>query len=76
MPLLRLLLPFNNDILDECNSIVVDPMDIEQIANAIKKLKDNSDLRKKLSEGALRKAVTLRIDKRAEAVKKFIESKK
>lgn len=76
LPVVSSNLPFNNDILDECNSIVVDPMDIEQIANAIKKLKDNSDLRKKLSEGALRKAVTLRIDKRAEAVKKFIESKK
>ncbi len=75
LPVVSSNLPFNNDILDECNSIVVDPMDIEQIANAIKKLKDNSDLRKKLSEGALRKAVTLRIDKRAEAVKKFIESK-
>lgn len=51
-------------------------MDTGQIANAIKMLKDNSDLRRTLSEGSSRKTSTLRIDKRAEFVIKFIESKK
>ena len=75
LPIISSNLPFNDDILDESNSIVVDPMDVDEIANAIKKLRDNPDLRKKLSEGSFKKAAALRIDKRAEAVIKFIESK-
>lgn len=75
LPIISSNMPFNDDILDDSNSIVVNPMDIDEIANAIKKLRDNYDLRKKLLEGSFKKAVDLRIDKRAEAVIKFIESK-
>ena len=75
LPVISSNLPFNDDILDESNSIVVDPMDVDEIVNAIKQLRDNPDLRKKLSEGSFKKAAALRIDKRAEAVIKFIESK-
>lgn len=75
LPIISSNMPFNDDILDDSNSIVVNPMDIDEIANAIKKLRDNYDLRKKLLEGSFKKAVDLRIDKRAEVVIKFIESK-
>ena len=68
-------MPFNEDILDENNSILVNPMSVDEIADAIKKLKDNKDLCRRLAEGSLKKATTLRIDKRAEAIIKFIESK-
>lgn len=75
LPTISSDLPFNEDILDENNSIKVDPMDVDQIADAIKKLKEDKDLRRRLSEGALLMATNLRIDKRASAIVKFIESK-
>ena len=66
---------FNDDILDETCSIRVDPTDIVEIAGAIESLYYNDNLRKKLSEGALQKAKTLRIDTRAQNIIKFMESK-
>ncbi len=75
LPIISSDMPFNEDILDENNSILVNPMSVDEIADAIKKLKDNKDLCRRLAEGSLKKATTLRIDKRAEAIIKFIESK-
>lgn len=65
---------FNDDILDESNSIRVDSMDINQLANAIKILKDDAKLRARMSEAALRKANELKLDRRAEEIKMFIEA--
>lgn len=75
LPTISSDLPFNEDILDETNSIKIDPMDVDQIATAIKTLKEDTNLRKRLSEGATKKASNLRIDKRASAIIEFIESK-
>ena len=75
LPIVSSDLPFNEDILNESNSIKIDPMNVDQIANAIKTLKENIGLRRKLAEGALQKASNLRIDKRATAIIEFIESK-
>lgn len=41
---------FNDDILNEENSIRVDPMNVEEIAKAIKILKDSPDKREKMAE--------------------------
>ena len=75
LPVISSNLPFNEDILNDGNSIKVDPMDVDQIANAIKLLKDNKELRKQLSEGALKMASDLRIDKRAASIIRFIETR-
>ena len=45
--------PFNDDILDEKNSIRIDPCDIEAIAGAIGKLRDDIALRQSMSEYSL-----------------------
>lgn len=75
LPVISSNLPFNEDILNDSNSIKVDPMDVEQIATAIKTIKDDVDLRRRLSKGALSTASCLSIDKRASAIISFIKSK-
>lgn len=65
--------PFNQDILDDTNSIRIDPMNVDEIADAIKRLKEDIDLRKYLSEGAIKKASSLRIDVRAARIIDFIK---
>lgn len=75
LPIISSNLPFNWDILDESNSIMVDPHNIDEIAKAIKQLRDNQEMRNRLSESALKKATGLTIDQRAERILKFIEMK-
>lgn len=75
LPVVSSNLPFNWDVLDESNSILVDPLNVDEIAQAIKKLRDDKDYRNLLSEGALRKAEDLTIDKRATSIISFMESR-
>lgn len=73
LPVISSNLPFNFDILDDTNSIMVDPMDVDQIAQAIAKLKNDPDLRKRLAQGALVKAEGLTLDRRADRILEFIQ---
>ena len=75
LPIISSDLPFNYDILNSNNSIMVDPMDVDAISNAIKQLKHDEHLREKLSEGALLMAKELTIEKRAAKIASFIENK-
>ena len=75
LPVISSNLPFNWDVLDDSNSIMVDPDNIEEIANAIKALRDNPVLLERLSEGALKKAEKLTIKNRAEEILHFMETK-
>lgn len=67
--------PLNEDILDETNSILIDPMNVEEIAVALKRIKDNKQFRNRLSEGAIAKAAELRIDIRTKKILEFIKRK-
>lgn len=75
LPVISSNLPFNWDVLDETNSIMIDPNNIDEIAKAIKHLYNNREVCAKLSEGALRKAEKLTIDNRAKAIVNFITSR-
>ena len=75
LPVISSNLPFNWDVLDSSNSIMVDPNNVNEIAQAIRKLKEDNVLREKLSLGALKKAESLTIDNRAERILKFMDSK-
>lgn len=75
LPIISSNLSFNWDVLDESNSIMIDPNNVDEIASAIKKLRDNKELREQLAEGALKKAESLTIEKRANAIIDFIKSK-
>lgn len=74
LPVISSNLPFNWDILNERNSLMVDPDNIEEIARAIVILRDDKEKRKRLARGALETASDLTIDKRAEMIESFILS--
>ncbi|MCF0193646.1 MAG: glycosyltransferase family 4 protein [Bacteroidaceae bacterium] len=64
LPVISSDLPFNHDVLNADNSILIDPMDIDAIAHAIKRLKDDLPYRHHLAEGAKLTADTLTIQNR------------
>lgn len=66
--------PFNYDVLNETNSIMVDPTNVDAIADAINTLKNNAELRENLSLGALRMAEQLTIEHRANRILEFMEN--
>jgi len=72
LPIISSNLPFNDDILDENNSIRIDSNDINQIANAIQYLKENPLVRERMSKASLEKAKQYDIRNRAEKIIEFI----
>lgn len=75
LPVISSNLPFNWDVLDETNSILVDPNNVDEIACAIQTLRNDTHERERLAEGALDKTESLTIEKRAKAILDFIESR-
>lgn len=73
LPIISSNLPFNDDILDDSNSIRVNPNNIEEIAEAIQYLKDNPEAKNKMSIASLEKANTLKIEERASRILNFME---
>ena len=63
---------FNDDILDEKNSMRINPDDVEAIAGAIKKIKEDSALRKQMSEYSLSRHANYSIEGRAQRIVEFI----
>lgn len=66
---------FNADILDNTCSIQIDPMNTEEIKNAIEKLMNNNELKNNLANGAMLKSKGLSINTRVENILKFIKEK-
>lgn len=75
LPIVSSNLPFNWDILDETNSIMINPNNVDDISYAIATLRDDSEMRNKLAEGAIKKAQSLTISQRAESIIRFINNK-
>lgn len=75
LPIISSNRSFNWDVLNEKNSIMVDPLNVEEIASAIAELKVNIDKRKSMSKAALETAEGLTTEKRAEKIINFIESR-
>lgn len=75
LPIISSDMEFNYDILDNSCAILIDPNDEAAIAEAIMKLKTDAKLRKKLGEGAERKAKQLSLDVRVDRIQDFINSK-
>ena len=63
---------FNDDILDEHNSIRLNPNDVDAIADAIKKIKEDSVLRNKMVEYTLSRHTEYSIEGRARRIIDFI----
>ena len=64
---------FNYDVLNDKNSIMVDPDDVEAISKAIKTLKDDPDRCESMSKAALEMAGGLTIKERARKIIAFIK---
>ena len=75
LPIISSNLQFNWDVLNETNSIMVDPINIEEISQAIMTLRRNKELRKKLSDSALKTAESLTIDKRTAVIVGFLKNR-
>lgn len=75
LPIISSDMEFNWDVLNETNSILVDPYDINAIAAAIQKIYEDSEFYEKLQKGALCTAAGLTIDKRAAKILSFISSR-
>lgn len=74
LPIVSSDLPFNYDILNTKNSILVDPLNVDEVALAIDLLRKNQKIRMSLSEGALNTAKTLTINARARNIVEFMNS--
>lgn len=73
LPIISSDLPFNYDLLNNKNSILVNPNNINEIASAIKFLKDNSDIRDSMSLNAIQKSTELSLDMRASKIMNYIK---
>ena len=67
--------PFNDDILNDSNSILINPESVEEIAAAIKKLKNDKELYGQLKKNTVSNSSNYSIVTRAKKVRAFIESK-
>lgn len=75
LPVISSSLSFNDEILDESCSIRINPDSVDEIASAIKLIKDDPQTRERLAEGAEKKAKGLTISARANNIIAFLDEK-
>lgn len=75
LPIISSDTDFNHDILDETCSILIDPTNVSEISDAIKRMKKSAEARGRLSAGALEKAGNLSIISRVCKIIEFISNK-
>lgn len=72
LPIISSNLPFNTDILDENNAILIDPLDVEDIAKAISLLKTQPNMLNNMGINSFKKASNLSIESRAKKILGFL----
>ena len=72
LPVISSNLPFNYDVLNKNNSIMINQEDVCEIAEAIRALKDNTNRRDEMSKSAIETAKNLTLDKRVDKIVEFI----
>lgn len=73
LPVISSDLPFNDDILNERNSLRIDVENVDQIRESIQKLYRDRELWEELARGAGKSAAALSIGTRAQRIVKFME---
>lgn len=73
LPVISSNLPFNWDVLNNDNSIMISPNNIDEIAASIVELKNNKVRREAMANSALKTVEELSIGRRADKIIKFIE---
>ncbi len=74
-PVISADLPFNYDILDHSNSLLINPNSVDEIREAIVCLRDNAALREQLGCGSEEKAKGLTLRSRAANIVDFMKNK-
>ena len=74
LPIITSDKPFNYDILDYKSAILIDPMNIKEIHNAIKKIMKSDQLRTSLGNESLKKSENLDINLRADKIITFLNT--
>ncbi|KAA9340715.1 glycosyltransferase family 4 protein [Adhaeribacter soli] len=72
LPVISSNLPFNADILNYENAILVDPNNVQEIRSAIIKMRDNPEKSKTMGEASLSMARNLTIESRAKNIYDWI----
>lgn len=72
LPIISSNMPFNYDVLNKNNSILINQESLDEIADSIKLLKNNVQLRNDLSQNAMKSAQNLTLDKRVDKIVSFI----
>ena len=75
LPIISSNLQFNWDVLDTQNALLIDPMNIDEIAKAISIIKNNKELRDSMHKAALQSAQKLTINNRTKSIVDFIKSR-
>lgn len=73
LPIVSSNLPFNDNLLDETNSIRISPTDANQIRQAILELKNNNTSRRAMAISSEQKSKAFDITKRADNILSFME---
>lgn len=72
LPVISSDLPFNDDALNEANSIRINPMSVNEIKDAIVLLRDDEERRRSMSDKAYEDSKKFDIHKRAEKIFTFM----
>ena len=72
LPIISSNRQFNKELLDETNSIRIDPDSVDDISDAIERLQANKQLQHQLSLGSLRKAKSLTLEARVKKILDFL----
>ncbi|WP_448781024.1 glycosyltransferase family 4 protein [Bacteroides congonensis] len=75
LPVISSNLSFNWDVLNKNNSIMIDPMNVEEIKQAIIKIRDNAQMCESMSNAALEMAKQLTIQERAKKILSFMQQR-
>jgi glycosyltransferase involved in cell wall biosynthesis len=75
LPIISSKRDFNEDVLDDSCAILIDPVDVGQIHNAVDRLAGDEAQRKNMSYAALERAKHLDIQERTKRILSFIENR-
>lgn len=75
LPIISSAMPFNYDILNSENAIMVDPLNVHQIADAIVRMRDDEVLRERMGNASIAAAAELTISRRVSKIIEFINDR-
>ena len=74
VPVISSNLEFNDDVLNDSNSIRINPNSVDEIKDAINLLKNDREIRNSIAKAGYARAQTLAIEQRAKIIADFMEN--